>query len=75
MSDRPNLFEEEDDLDLSTFAPRPAPAVNAPPVDQVRTVTEAARFPSRQAATSPGAAQATPVAHRPDRPVQLPYHA
>jgi hypothetical protein len=53
MSTRPNLFEEDDDLDLSAFMPRPAPAVNAPPVEQVRTVTEAARFPSRQAPTAP----------------------
>jgi hypothetical protein len=53
MSARPNLFEEDDDLDLSVFAPRPAPAMDAPPVEQVRTVTEAARFPSRQAPTAP----------------------
>ena len=53
MSARPNLFEEDDDLDLSAFAPRPAPAVNAPPAEQVRSVTEAARFPSRQAAATP----------------------
>ena len=53
MSTRPNLFEEDDDLDLSAFAPKPAPAMDAPPIDQVRTVTEAARFPSRQAPTAP----------------------
>jgi hypothetical protein len=50
MSARPNLFEEDDDFDLSTFAPKPAPPVDTPPVDQVRLVTEAARFPSRQPA-------------------------
>ena len=49
MVARPNLFEETDDLDLTTFAPREASAVNTPPVEQVRAVTEAARFPSRQA--------------------------
>ena len=48
MSTRPNLFEEDDDLDLSVFAPRPEPALNAPSVEQVRSITEAARFPSRQ---------------------------
>jgi hypothetical protein len=53
MSARPNLFEDEDDLDLSAFSPKSGAALNAPPVDQVRTVTEAARFPSRQASTAP----------------------
>ena len=53
MSTRPNLFEEDDNLDLSAFAPKPAAVLNAPPVDQVRTVTEAARFPSRQAPAAP----------------------
>jgi hypothetical protein len=49
MATRPNLFEESDDIDLAAFAPREAPAANTPPVEQVRAVTEAARFPSRQA--------------------------
>lgn len=55
MSVRPNLFEDEgeDDLDLSAFAPESRVARNAPPIDQVRTVTEAAQFPSRQATTAP----------------------
>jgi hypothetical protein len=53
MSARPNLFEEDDEIDLSAFAPKPAPASDAPPVEQVRTVTEAARFPSRQPAAVP----------------------
>ena len=49
MAERPNLFEESDDIDLTAFAPRPAPPLDTPPVEQVRAVTEAARFPSRQA--------------------------
>lgn len=49
MTTRPNLFEESDDLDLAAFAPREALPANAPPVEKVRAVTEAARFPSRQA--------------------------
>ena len=49
MAERPKLFEEADDLDLATFTPRSAPSPNPPPVEQVRAVTEAARFPSRQA--------------------------
>ena len=48
---RPNLFE--DDLDLSGFAPKLKPAEGAPPVDQVRQVTEAARFPSRESIGGP----------------------
>jgi hypothetical protein len=53
MSARPNLFEEDDDLDLSVFAPRPDAGLNAPSVEQIRTVTAAARFPSRQAPAAP----------------------
>lgn len=49
MAERPSLFEESDDIDLTAFAPRPAPPPDAPPVEQVRAVSEAARFPSRQA--------------------------
>jgi hypothetical protein len=50
---RPSLYEEEDDLDLSGFAPKGEQAPDAPPVEQVRKVTEAARFPSRQASLAP----------------------
>ena len=53
MSARPNLFEEDDNLDLSAFAPRPGASLDAPPIEQVRTVTEAAHFPSRQAPAAP----------------------
>jgi hypothetical protein len=53
MPERPNLFEEDDEVDLSAFAPRPAPAADAPSADQIRNVTEAARFPSRQPAVWP----------------------
>jgi hypothetical protein len=53
MSTRPDLFAEDDDLDLSTFAPKPAAGINAPPADEVRAINEAARFPSRQSAAAP----------------------
>lgn len=41
---RPDLFAEAD-LDISGFEPGPAPR---PPVEQVRAVTEAAGFRSRE---------------------------
>ena len=41
---RPDLFAEGD-LDISGFEPRPGPR---PPVEQVRAVTEAAGFRSRE---------------------------
>ena len=41
---RPDLFAEGD-LDISGFEPRPGPQ---PPVEQVRAVTEAAGFRSRE---------------------------
>jgi hypothetical protein len=53
MSARPDLFAEDEDLDLSVFAPKPAAARNTPPADEVRAINEAARFPSRQPAAIP----------------------
>ena len=50
---RPSLFAEDDDVDLSAFVPRPSAQPDAPTVEQVRMITEAARFPSRQPATAP----------------------
>lgn len=44
---RPSLYDD-DDLDLSSFAPKPVPAEGVPSIDQVREVTKAARFPSRE---------------------------
>jgi hypothetical protein len=53
MSTRPDLFEEDDDLDLSAFAPKRTTETNTPPLNEVRAINEAARFPSRQPAAAP----------------------
>ena len=49
---RASIFDEEpeDNLDVSGFAPKAAPAKNAPTKAEVREVSEAANFPSRQPA-------------------------
>jgi hypothetical protein len=64
---RPDIFaqpDDEEDLDLSAFRPKAAPEAQGPPVDLVRQVTEAARFPSRQAPAAPPA----PPAREPHKP-------
>jgi hypothetical protein len=66
---RPSLYEEEDDLDLSSFAPKAEPAADAPPVEHVRKVTEAARFPSRQAGSD--TARRKPYRRRTGRTAQF----
>jgi hypothetical protein len=51
MAQRPKLFEEIPDADLSRFAPRtnrPAPA--GPALQEIRAVSAAAGFPSREPA-------------------------
>ena len=48
---RLSVFEDSDgDVDLSAFAPTPESAKPKPPMEQVRAVTEAARFRSREPA-------------------------
>ncbi len=44
---RASIFEEPD-IDVSGFAPRPAPDTTAPRAEQVREVSEAAKFRSRE---------------------------
>lgn len=46
MSDRPKIFDDEED-DLSRFAPLPAPL--APTPERIKAVATAGGFPSRQA--------------------------
>jgi hypothetical protein len=79
---RAGLFEQDDDLDLDGFGPRPPEAAAA--AEQVRAVSEAARFRSREprarAAAGGGRAAAPPSdlapmraprRHRTGRNVQL----
>jgi hypothetical protein len=48
---RASVFEdaEAQEIDLSAFAPKPAASVPLPSQEQVRAVSEASNFPSRQA--------------------------
>lgn len=68
---RASIFEE-DDLDVSSFAPKVGPDASAPMQEQVRAVAEAARFHSREPAT-PAAppVKRTPRRYRTGRNVQF----
>lgn len=56
MSERAGIFESGPDFDVSGFAPKqPTPPEKKPPVETVRAISEAARFPSREAAPPPPA--------------------
>jgi hypothetical protein len=46
---RASIFEEPAALDLGGFAPKHAIDGNAPPPEQVKAVSQAAHFPSREA--------------------------
>lgn len=51
---RASVFEDSEtvEIDLSAFAPKPAAPLPLPSQEQVRAVSEASNFPSRQAATA-----------------------
>jgi septal ring-binding cell division protein DamX len=53
---------DTDDLDLSSFTPKAAPAREAIPAEQVRAIAEASNFPSREAKRRPAAGEGTPAA-------------
>ena len=55
---RASIFEEPDELDVSGFAPKGAPDINAPAPEKVRAVAEAAHFSSRNVQLNINAAQA-----------------
>ncbi|HEY2534471.1 MAG TPA: stability/partitioning determinant [Xanthobacteraceae bacterium] len=55
---RLSIFGNTDDLDLSTFTPQPKSRKPKPPPEKVRAVSEAAKFPSREA-SAPDAEPAT----------------
>lgn len=46
---RASIFEEAPQLDMSSFAPKAVIDTKGPPVEQVRAVSEAAQFRSREA--------------------------
>jgi hypothetical protein len=71
-SERAGLFEDEDagEIDVSGFAPKPKPSTPPVPPEQVRAVSQARGFRSREpqpvAAAAPASAPA-PVAEAPRR--------
>jgi hypothetical protein len=72
-SGRASIFEEPEELDVSGFAPKGPPSIAAPPAAQVRAVSEAAKFPSREAQTRPPvpAPKREPRRYRTGRNVQF----
>jgi hypothetical protein len=70
---RASIFDEPEELDVSGFAPKTAPDIDAPAPEKVRAVAEAAHFSSRepkpQKAIAP--AKRAPRQHRTGRNVQL----
>ena len=60
-NDRLSVFDNTEDVDLTGFTPQPKSRKPKPPMAKVKAVTEAARFPSREAA--PPAVE--PLKHRP----------
>jgi hypothetical protein len=69
---RASIFGEgEEGLDLSGFAPKTPRDIKAPPADAIRAVSEAARFPSREAKPAPPPAKREQRRHRTGRNVQF----
>lgn len=66
---RASIFDTEE-LDVSTFVPKPGPDRSAPSLADVRAVAEAANFRSREAA-SPAPTKRQPRRHRTGRNVQF----
>lgn len=63
---RASIFgEETNPLDLSGFAPKVPQDIQAPPSEAIRAVSEAARFPSREA--RPSVPPPAPIAKREQR--------
>lgn len=50
---RTSIFDDAPALDISGFTPKTASAHPAPTPDELRAVSEAARFPSREAKPQP----------------------
>lgn len=56
-------------IDVSSFAPKAQPDKHAPPIEEVRAVSQAAKFPSREPRIK--AAKREPRRHRTGRNVQV----
>lgn len=68
---RASIFED-DDFDVSDFAPKAGPDKSAPMAEQVKAVAEAARFHSREPASLPApVTKRTPRRYRTGRNVQF----
>jgi hypothetical protein len=66
-NERASIFE----ADLSEFTPKQGPAPDALPPEEIRAITEASHFPSREPkprATAPRAAKPAPVPRAPAAP-------
>ena len=76
--ERTPIFDEPDDLDVSSFKPKAGPDPHAASAETIRAVAEASNFPSRQAVKAapepvpaPAAVKRQPRRHRTGRTVQL----
>jgi hypothetical protein len=56
---RASVFDDDDEgeMDLSTFVPKQSSAPSGPPPEQVRAVSEAMKFPSREATNARAATE------------------
>lgn len=70
---RASVFADTDDvaIDISEFAPKAAAAPTSPTQQQVKTVSEAANFPSREIARPSGNVPRKPRRYRTGRNVQF----
>jgi hypothetical protein len=74
MAKRASVFSDADEspIDLSGFAPKPAVQTPLPSPAQVKAISEAANFPSREAQKpKSGASRRKPRVHRTGRNVQF----
>jgi hypothetical protein len=74
VKSRASVFDNTPDIDLSTFTPKPRPEPRAPNPEQVRAVSEAANFRSREAsppAFTTAEKSRAPRRYRTGRNVQL----
>jgi hypothetical protein len=71
--ERASVFDDDGEIgiDISGFAPKAAPPAAAPSRQQVKTVSEAANFPSREVARPPAKSSRKPRRYRTGRNVQF----